>query len=52
MKHENGQEDYKFLQTLLSSATHKDLRRFAVEQDMTLAEAAQEIIKSYFDKEK
>ncbi len=42
-----GKEKYRWVQTLVCPSIHKTLRLIALEQDITLAELLQEIIKSY-----
>lgn len=38
---------YKFVQALIHPDMHKDLRRIALEQDITLAELVEDIIASF-----
>lgn len=39
---------YRYIQTLVSPTMHKDLRKLAIEKDITLTELIKEIIEVYF----
>ncbi len=49
-KKEGGEKKYKFVQALVHPDTHKALKRFALEQDITLGELLQEVIEFYLIK--
>ena len=47
-----GEDQGRFIQTLISASDHKDLRRIALEEEISLAILLREIIHSYLENKK